>query len=384
MTVNGTGFGGADRVNFAGGVFGIPTSVTPTSLKIAVPPGAITGPITVRTPAGTSAPSATPFTITFSVTSISPTSAVYSHDVTITGVGFTGVTAVKFNSIPGAIVTLSPTEIQVTTPASGAISGTVTVWKGVASIAAPQQFTLLAITSFLPTGATPGTQVVITGQGFTGGTAVAFNGTPATLTVDSSTQITTSVPAGATSGPISVTGPGGTATSSGSFTVTSLASIKINELKTDGTTAHDEFVELHNKGAQADISGCKLVYRTGNGVSDVLLGTVPAGTTIPANGFYLFGGSDYAGVGVAVADQRFSVDLGTLDGGLALRYPSGGIIDLVGYGSPTNGFFETVASPRPASGQSVGRDAESADTDRNSSDFHVIASPTPKLANSNP
>src|SRR5207244_6516224 len=46
LTVNGTGFGGADRVNFAGGVFGVPTSVTATSLKVAVPAGATSGPIT--------------------------------------------------------------------------------------------------------------------------------------------------------------------------------------------------------------------------------------------------------------------------------------------------------------------------------------------------
>src|SRR5207249_3104433 len=76
LTVNGTGFGGADRVNFAGGVFGVPTSVTATSLKVAVPAGATSGPITVHTAAGTSAPSASSFTVTFSVTNVSPAFAV--------------------------------------------------------------------------------------------------------------------------------------------------------------------------------------------------------------------------------------------------------------------------------------------------------------------
>ena len=55
--------------------------------------------------------------------------------------------------------------------------------------------------------------MTITGTNFTGATAVAFNGTSATFTVASARQINTTVPAGAGSGPITVTTPNGTATS---------------------------------------------------------------------------------------------------------------------------------------------------------------------------
>ena len=61
--------------------------------------------------------------------------------------------------------------------------------------------------------------MTITGYNFTGATGVAFNGTPATFTVVSDTQISTSVPSGATTGPISVTAPQGKATSSAGFKV---------------------------------------------------------------------------------------------------------------------------------------------------------------------
>lgn len=72
------------------------------------------------------------------------------------------------------------------------------------------------ITSFSPTAACPnsGQQIVITGAGFTGATAVHFNGVNATtFTVNSATQITATLPAGATTGTITVTTSGGTAAS---------------------------------------------------------------------------------------------------------------------------------------------------------------------------
>jgi hypothetical protein len=80
------------------------------------------------------------------------------------------------------------------------------------------------LTSFTPGSGPVATPVTLTGTNFTGATAVAFNGTAATFTVNSPTSIATSVPAGATTGPISVTTPGGTAFSSGSFTVGSVVS----------------------------------------------------------------------------------------------------------------------------------------------------------------
>jgi len=62
--------------------------------------------------------------------------------------------------------------------------------------------------------------VVITGQSLTGATKVKFNGVAATsFTVNSNTQVTATVPTGATTGKIKVTTAGGTATSSTNFTV---------------------------------------------------------------------------------------------------------------------------------------------------------------------
>jgi hypothetical protein len=66
-----------------------------------------------------------------------------------------------------------------------------------------------------------GKQVRITGVSLTQTTAVAFDGVAATnFSVDSDTQVTATVPPGATTGPIVITTAGGTAISTKSFTVT--------------------------------------------------------------------------------------------------------------------------------------------------------------------
>jgi uncharacterized repeat protein (TIGR03803 family) len=71
----------------------------------------------------------------------------------------------------------------------------------------------------LPTSAQIGDEVKILGDRLTGTTSVTFNGTPATITVVHSTEIRTTVPSGATTGPIVVTTPSGTLTSNVNFIV---------------------------------------------------------------------------------------------------------------------------------------------------------------------
>lgn len=74
------------------------------------------------------------------------------------------------------------------------------------------------ITSMAPTSGAPGDQVVLTGVNLASVTDVSFNGTPAAIIGQDATEITTEVPVGASSGPIEVTSPEGSATS-GAFTV---------------------------------------------------------------------------------------------------------------------------------------------------------------------
>jgi uncharacterized repeat protein (TIGR03803 family) len=70
-----------------------------------------------------------------------------------------------------------------------------------------------------PTSGAVEAKVVILGNNLAGTTSVAFNGTAATFTVVSPSEITATVPSGATTGPVVVTTPGGALTSNVSFRV---------------------------------------------------------------------------------------------------------------------------------------------------------------------
>jgi uncharacterized repeat protein (TIGR03803 family) len=136
--------------------------------------------------------------------------------VGILGQGFAGTTSVSFNGTPAKSVTVSGTFITATVPA-GAKTGTVTVGtlkSNRAFLVTPQ------ITRFTPASGAVGTLVTITGVSLAQTTHVTIGGKGATFTVKSDTEVTATVPTGATTGKIQATTPGGTATSSTNFTVT--------------------------------------------------------------------------------------------------------------------------------------------------------------------
>jgi len=82
----------------------------------------------------------------------------------------------------------------------------------------------------LPTSGKVGAAVKILGTDLTGTTGVTFNGTAVAFTVVSSSEITTSVPAGATSGSVTVTTPGGALTSNVPFVIANLGDLVAKSL----------------------------------------------------------------------------------------------------------------------------------------------------------
>jgi len=96
------------------------------------------------------------------------------------------------------------------------------------------------ITGFTPSSGIVGTSVTISGTNFSStlsSNIVKFNGTTASLSSGNSTQLTATVPSGASTGKISVTVGSNTATSSGDFTITTppASSTYDSELDFSGT-----------------------------------------------------------------------------------------------------------------------------------------------------
>ena len=221
VNLHGTNFTGVTGVAFHGtnAAFTFVSDVKVTAL---VPSGATTGKISLTTPAGT-AMTNNSFTVTSSgptITNFNPVRGNVGTVVTIHGTNFGGVTSVKFNGTSASFAFVSTTKITAVVP-NGATTGkiSVTTPSGTATSAGVFIVSGPKITGFNPGTGNPGTRVTINGSNFSGLTSVKFNGTPATFSLVNSGKITAFVPSGATSGPISVTTPMGTATSSGTFTV---------------------------------------------------------------------------------------------------------------------------------------------------------------------
>jgi hypothetical protein len=221
VTISGSAFTGATSVTFNGAAAAF-TVNSGSQITATVPPAATTGPISVTTPSGTGASPAS-FTVTVqpapAISGVSPSSATAGSSVTVSGSAFTGATSVTFDGLAAAFTVVSDTKITATVP-SGALTGPLRVTTPYGSSTASTSFGVIpAVSSFSPTSGKTGSIVTISGSAFTGTASVTFNGAAAPFSVTSYSQITATVPAGATTGPIAVTTAGGTGASQAAFSV---------------------------------------------------------------------------------------------------------------------------------------------------------------------
>jgi uncharacterized repeat protein (TIGR03803 family) len=152
---------------------------------------------------------------------LNPTSGLVGQAAEIFGQGLSQATSVRFTpNVPANAQVFSDTYMTTAVPNS-ATTGLVKILLTQGSVSSAVKFLVTPVVlSFTPNSGPVGTQVVITGNSLTGATSVNFGGAKATVfSVDSYTQITATVPLNAKTGKIQVTTPGGTATSSSTFTV---------------------------------------------------------------------------------------------------------------------------------------------------------------------
>jgi hypothetical protein len=154
----------------------------------------------------TAAPAAGP-----AVSSVSPASGTIGDEVTITGSGFAGLTAVRFGAAASEFTVHSAPQITATVPA-GASAGTVTGPRGTASSREP--FTVTPGIALSPASGPAGTTMTAAGAGFSAHEAVdIYLGTAAqALTIASGTGnfagITVQIPASAVAGTACLTAVG--------------------------------------------------------------------------------------------------------------------------------------------------------------------------------
>jgi hypothetical protein len=248
VTLTGTGLGSVGSVGFAGGstvnaaAF---LAASATSLQLAVPPGATTGPLTVNTP-GYALTTTQTFTVTAPQLAVSQGSTGYPNGATYSfGTRALGSTsaAVRFTiSNPGSgpltilnlvssgdFVLVANSSLVIAAGGTGyfdltfapAVLGSRTgalvigsdagdYWLNLGGTGIPP---VPVLTGIAPTSGMVGATVTINGSGLTGATSVSFNGVAQTvITGNAGVFLTTTVPAGAPVGscPVTVTTPGGT------------------------------------------------------------------------------------------------------------------------------------------------------------------------------
>ncbi|MEQ9591229.1 MAG: IPT/TIG domain-containing protein [Cyclobacteriaceae bacterium] len=219
VTITGSNFSATAASNTVkfNGVAAVVSEATSTSLTTAVPVGAITGKITVAVGSLTGT-SSTDFTVLAApsaptISSFTPASATTQTTIVITGTNFSPVPSeniVKFSDNRIATVSASTTTSITTKVPFSTTSGKITVTVAGETATSATDFTLiptLSVSGFAPTLGVIGASITITGNGFStvpSENEVKFNGTTATVSAATLTQLTVAVPAGASNGTVSV------------------------------------------------------------------------------------------------------------------------------------------------------------------------------------
>lgn len=281
------------------------------------------------------------------------------------------------------------------------ITARATDGEGATSTSAARSVTVLAgsgvpvVTSFTPGSGQTGAAVVVSGSNFAGVTAVRINGVDTAFTVVSLTEITFTVPALATTGPITVVNSFGTGSSSSVFTVVESPVLISQVYGAGGNTGaayRQDYVELYNRSSSAvNLTGWSVQYASSTGVT---WAAASLSGSIAPGAYYLVGlGSGTSGAVIPAPDATANIAMAATSGKVALRSsttpisgasPAGasGLQDFVGYG--TANASEGSPAPSPSTTTAIFRAGGGAtDTGNNSADF-AAASPNPRNTSTGP
>jgi hypothetical protein len=275
VTIGGAHLAGVTNVTFNGKA-GTGLAVTlDYSLTVHAPIGVTSGLITVKGTNGNFITSSN-FFVPPHINGFSPASGRSGTNVIVTGTNFLGTTSILFGSTPATDFTvLSNNAVRVTVPA-GAQTGGLVLMAPAGSYPTSSNFVVQpTISGFTPGFGPVGTSVTISGANFNVGTpSVKFGGVPAaTPTGISFSQLTAVVPAGATSGPVTLTTTDGSSTSANLFYLPASISSFTPTNSGPGTTVRITGVNFTNASA---------VSFNGTTASFVVTNNTTIGAIVPA------------------------------------------------------------------------------------------------------
>jgi len=329
-----------------------PATATPVGVSITAGPTATRSGTTATIKWTTNIPSASQVdygTTTSLGTTVSSATYVTAHNITLTGLSAAGTYYYKVTSTDSI------------TTATSAV-------KTLAPIVPP------TITSFTPTSGPVGTTVTITGTNLTDITWVKFNGTvSSSVTPVSATSLKAVVPAGATTGKISIMTPGGTATSAASFTVTTSAPTITSFTPTSGPVGTKITITGTNLGTTTTVkingtvatsvtvvsaTSVTAIVATGSTTGKVALAT-PTGSATSATVFTL--------TTTGPALKTFAFSPATIKAGassvatvtLTAAAPAGGAVVTITQGAFTS-FMVTVPEGKTSATLTIGSNATAA------------------------
>jgi hypothetical protein len=249
VTIYGYNLGTATTVGFGGGVFATPTP-SPYGIDAIVPAGAVSGPLTVITPQGTVSTATTCFPgggigpdgnprppsciadfqvvappPMVTITGFSPQSGSEGDTVVISGTLLDTVYYVGFTPMRSASFVHNGDGTITATVPSGASTGVIQVCGSSGCPTSADAFVVAGsmgpnITGFSPTSGPMGTWVAISGTNLGSVTTANFGGNaPAPTQFGMDGKLYAQVPMNAQTGPVTVSGPVGSATSADSFVV---------------------------------------------------------------------------------------------------------------------------------------------------------------------
>ncbi|WP_284651709.1 PKD-like domain-containing protein [Flavobacterium terrisoli] len=266
--------------NYATAVFGAAgntDNLQGTNYGFAIPSGAIINGIVVTINRRTSAVNAGRITRDNLVSLVKGGTVTGNNKATATAYTTTFATATYGSSTDTWGTTWTPTDINATNfGAVLSVNANNSLTATVDYIRITVHYTTLG---FSPSSACigSGASIVITGNYIAGTTAVSFNGTAAAFVQNSNTQVTATLPAGATTGTISLTTPQGTGTTTTNFTVNPLPVLAA----ITGTTSVcvGSTTTLSNSTAGGTWSSASPLVATVNPASGIVSG-VAAGTSL--------------------------------------------------------------------------------------------------------